>query len=82
MCTLARLVQANQVSDWFGMQHTPTFQSNLNLRLTPDEPAYLEVTVDPAAHGDAGLGPIRRTVLLKTQSEQILQLDLVAEVLP
>lgn len=82
MCTLARLVQANQVSDWFGMQHTPTVQTNVNFRLLPDEPAYLEVTVDPAAHGEGGLGPIRRSVLLKTQGEQILQLDVVAEVVP
>lgn len=82
MCTLARLVQANQVSEWYGMQHSPNLQSNLDMRLTPGEPAYLEVTVDPAAHGEAGLGPIRRSVLLRTQSEQILQLDVVAEVVP
>jgi hypothetical protein len=82
MCTLARLVQANQVSEWFGMQHSTTFQANVNMRLEPNEPAYLEVTVDPAAHGDAGLGAIRRTVLLKTVSDQMLQLDLIAEVVP
>jgi hypothetical protein len=82
MCTEARLVQANRVSDWFGMQHSVNFQTNANFRLIPDESAYLEVTVDPAAHGEAGLGPIRRAVLIKTQSEQLLQFDVVAEVVP
>jgi hypothetical protein len=53
-----------------------------NVRLSQDQPAYLEVTVDPVAHGERGLGPIQRAVLLKTASGQELRFDLAAHVTP
>ncbi len=80
MCTSARLVQAGRESAWFGMpmQGTPP---PANVRLRPGEPAYLEVRIDPAAHGEAGLGRIQREVLLRTASHQDLRFELTATVL-
>jgi hypothetical protein len=79
MCTRARLVQADQVSDWLGMSHGGIMMDP-RTQLVPDEPAFVEVSIDPAAHGDAGLGPIKRVVELKTDRGQTLQFQLVANV--
>lgn len=53
-----------------------------NMRLVEGRPAILEVTIDPAAHGDRGQGPIKRGVLLKTASGQELRFELSATVTP
>jgi hypothetical protein len=53
-----------------------------NVRLSQSQPAYLEVTVDPAAHGERGLGPIQRAVLLKTANGQELRFELAAHIMP
>lgn len=75
MCTRARLVQGAQVSEWFGMpMNGPTFPTNI--RLAGGQPAYLEVEIDPAAHDEAGLGPLMRGVVLQTASNQELQFEL------
>lgn len=79
MCTKARLVQAEKVSEWFGMSHGNT-RPKINVPLEPDRPAYLEVSVDPAAHGEAGLGPIQRGIMLKTAGGQELQFVVSATV--
>jgi hypothetical protein len=79
MCTRARLVQGEYFSEWFGMPHAT--KPLVNVALADDLPAYLEVTVDPAAHGDAGLGPIRRAVLMKTASGEEMTFSLTADVL-
>jgi len=80
MCTRARLVQAGQVSQWFGMPHAEAPAPAANFRLAADEPAWVEVSIDPAAHGDAGLGSIQRAALLQTSSGQSLEFTLAAEV--
>ena len=80
MCTRARLVQADKVSPWSGMDHAAGAPRWQPWELTPDMPAQLEVTVDPAAHGPSGLGPISRGVMLQTSGGQDLQLVLRAVV--
>jgi hypothetical protein len=80
MCTQARLVQASRTSDWFGMSHGTGPQPNVILEA--GTPAYLEVSVDPAAHGEAGLGKIHRMVWMETESGQELQFNLTAYVTP
>ncbi len=80
MCTLARLVQGATASEWYSMPMKDSSLTNTSTRLRSGEPAYVEVTIDPAAHGDAGLGPMQRSVLLQTESGQRIQLDLTAEV--
>jgi hypothetical protein len=52
----------------------------MEVALTPDVPAYVEVSIDPAAHGDAGIGPITRMVAIKTATGQELQFTLKATV--
>jgi hypothetical protein len=81
MCTQARLVQADQVSDWMGMTHGGIVLDP-RARLTAGEPAFLEVSIDPAAHGEGGLGRIKRLVDLKTERGQLLRFELVATVVP
>lgn len=80
MCTLARLVQAGSSSDWYGMPHGQP--QPIRFRLTEGEPAYLVVTVDPAAHGEAGLGPIKRGINLGTSAGQTVDFLLTATVTP
>lgn len=80
MCTRARLVQGGQVSPWFGMDMPGAPVPPANLRLAPDQPAYLEISVDPAAHGDAGLGPLRRQAMVMTASGQALEFELTGQV--
>jgi hypothetical protein len=51
-----------------------------NFKLNPNQPAYLEVSIDPAAHGEKGLGPIKRGVNMQTLGEQNLKFELTAQV--
>lgn len=80
MCTRARLVQAGKASAWFGMPMPNAPVPPANMPLAADQPAYLEVTIDPAAHGEAGLGRIRRGVVLETAGGEVVRFELVAEV--
>lgn len=79
MCTKARLVQADQVSEWFGMSHGSDAPI-VNVPLEEGQPTYLEVSIDPAAHGPNGIGPIQRGVMVQTASGQELRFVLAATV--
>lgn len=80
MCTQARLVQGGRESEWFGMPMAGAPAPQANVRLASDQPAYLEVTFDPAAHGEAGLGSVRRGVMLATNTGQQLTFNFSAQV--
>jgi hypothetical protein len=73
MCTKARVVQAKHTSDWLGMSHDEGAPKQINEVLAPHVPAFVEVSVDPAAHGEGGVGPFTRVVGLKTAAGQKLQ---------
>jgi hypothetical protein len=79
MCTSARLVQADRASNWSGMSHGSSDPQE-QFRLLPNQPAYLEARIDPAAHGEGGLGKITRMVYLKTAGGQELGFELHAEI--
>jgi hypothetical protein len=79
MCTKGRLVQADRQTDWFGMTHTGP-NTVVSFDLKGGEPAYLEATIDPAAHGLDAIGPIERGVSVKLASGQVLAFDLKANV--
>lgn len=79
MCTKARLVQADSISNWFGMTHDGPADV-ANVKLLSGQSAYLEVQIDPAAHGERGLGPIQRGVAVTSSSGQRLEFVLSAEV--
>jgi hypothetical protein len=53
-----------------------------NLKLVGGQPAYLEVRIDPAAHGEAGIGPWQRGVAVSTAGGQTLEFVLTANVTP
>jgi hypothetical protein len=61
------------------MSHDPSAPPE-QFRLLPSQPAYLEARIDPAAHGEGGLGKITRVVYLKTAGGQELEFELQAEV--
>jgi hypothetical protein len=79
MCTRARLVQADQTSEWLGMTHGGE-QAPINVTLEPNTPAYVEISIDPAAHGPAGAGPWTRMVALKTATGQEVEFTVQAMV--
>lgn len=81
MCTKARVVQGEQVSGWFGMTHGGLPQV-VSVPLKPGVPAYLEVEMDPAAHGPAGVGAVERGVIVETAGGQELQFVLAANITP
>lgn len=80
MCTRARLVQGGKISPWFGMPMPDSPVPDVDVQLKPGEGAYLEVTIDPAAHGRAGLGKIQRGINMKTEGGQKLTFSLTATV--
>jgi len=81
MCTKARLVQGGQTSDWTDFHAENASFANV-MRLQGDQPAFLEVSIDPAAHGPAGMGHITRGVMLKTADGKELDFELAANIVP
>lgn len=81
MCTTAALVKNGKASDAFGMPgHTPI--PSIDVPLTNQDGAYVEVVFDPAAHGPAGVGPIERVVTVEHSAGQPLELQFAATVTP
>jgi hypothetical protein len=61
------------------MSHTDPAQT-IRFPLRGSQPATLEVTIDPAAHGEAGLGSLERGVRVVTAGGQALEFILRAQV--
>ena len=80
MCTQARLVQADKASAWFGMPMANAAPVPANFTLREGTPAFLEVTVDPAAHGPQGIGPIRRGITLKLAGGRELNFEVIGTI--
>jgi hypothetical protein len=72
-------VQADRQTDWFGMTHTGP-ATTVSFDLKSGEPAYLEVKIDPAAHGPDAIGPIERGVSVKLVTGQVFTVDLKANI--
>ncbi|MDE3113615.1 MAG: hypothetical protein KGN00_05560 [Chloroflexota bacterium] len=68
-------MQAGKTSPWAGMGHE--IQKWSTWRLAPGA-AMLEVTIDPAAHGDDAVGPLSRGVYLMTSAGKELDFELKA----
>ena len=78
MCTKARLVQVDRVGSWastLGSDSSRAARTRLDTGA-----ARLDVQVDPAAHGEEGLGPITRGVILRTAAGQNLTFEMAAVV--
>jgi hypothetical protein len=72
-------VQADKATDWYGMP-TGAPMKEAGFSLDGEQPAYLEVTVDPAAHGERGLGPIKRAVIVRAADGEELRFEVTAHV--
>ncbi len=70
-------MQAGKTSPWAGMAHGG-LQGWNGWTFVPG-PATLEVSIDPAAHGDV-VGPLSRGVFLKTSAGKELEFTLNATV--
>lgn len=62
MCTTAQLITPSQTSRKFGMHE----KTGTVFFVQPGETVQLKVEFDPAFHGPSGIGPITRTVTMRT----------------
>jgi len=53
-----------------------------DIKLVAGQPAYLEVRIDPAAHGQGGAGPWTRGIAVTTAGGQRLEFIVTANVTP
>lgn len=72
-------MQADRQTDWFGLTHDGP-NTTVSFDLKAGVPAYLEVKIDPAAHGPDAIGPIERGVSVNLAGGQVFTVDLTANV--
>ncbi len=83
MCTTATLRTAAGESGPFGMSGMSGVPlSPVNATIAPGEEATLFVEFNPAAHGPAGTGLLRRIVYVETEGQQPLEVSFQATVTP
>ena len=82
MCTKATLIIDGEETGPFGMLAHGFAPPPIQKDLAPGASATIRAVFDPAAHGPAGVGPIARTVYVKTEDNAILKLDFKALVTP
>lgn len=78
MCTVASLITATSKKGPFGMPgHTaiPTISEVI----APNQEATIEAVFDPAAHGPAGVGKVRRIVYVEMNGNESKPLELSFE---
>lgn len=81
MCTEAFLKVGNNEAGPFGMPGHGAVKS-ANMRIQPGEKFALRAEFDPAAHGPAGVGPIKRDVYLKAGNNEKVTVNFTATVTP
>lgn len=81
MCTAATFTLGTDTFGPFGMPGHGVVPM-LNKSLAPGEEAVVDVVFDPAAHGPAGVGLIKRVVVLENDSGDPVQLKFSAVVTP
>lgn len=82
MCTTAELTAGDQKTGPFGMQGHGGSIPDINVPLQAGQTAQIEVVFDPAAHGSAGVGDIKRSVYVNTQGNPNFELTFKATVRP
>jgi hypothetical protein len=82
MCTTAELTSGSQKAGPFGMQGHGGTIPNISIPLQPGEVAKVEAVFDPAAHGSAGVGDIKRSVFVSSQGNPNFELTFSATVRP
>lgn len=81
MCTEATFSKNEEKSGPFGMPGHG-FVPPLKKIIYPEEEFEIIVEFDPAAHGPAGIGPVKREIYLETDSTTPLVLEISAIVKP
>lgn len=81
MCTTARFIKGDIQKGPFGMAGHG-YIPPVNEMLEPGEEATVKVIFDPAAHGPAGIGPIKRLVYIESDGSVIGELEISASVIP
>ncbi len=81
MCTTASLLINNKQFGPFGMIGHGMIPK-INQSIGPNEEIIAEVVFDPAAHGPAGVGQIKRTIAIENNSEKQIELQFSATVTP
>lgn len=69
MCTTATLITKEGKAGPFGMPGHATIPT-ISQAITPNEEANVEAVFDPAAHGPAGVGKVRRTIYIETDGQK------------
>lgn len=65
MCTEAELILGEETWGPFGMYGHGVIPK-INVPIPPGETLNVKAIFDPAAHGPAGIGPVKRNVMLQT----------------
>lgn len=81
MCTTAELDYQGKREGPFGMPGHG-FIPGIKMVIQPGDEAILKVTFDPAAHGPAGVGTIKRDVYLEQEGGKRLTINFSAFVTP
>lgn len=84
MCTTAEIKTSNgKTYGLFGMGGGHGGNTSANINIQPGEEFELTAEFDPMAHGPDAIGPIQRTIFIKTNAEkEPLGLSFTAEVQP
>ena len=69
MCTTATLTTKEGKAGPFGMPGHEAIQT-ISQTIAPNEEASVEAIYDPAAHGPAGTGKVRRTIYIETDAQK------------
>lgn len=81
MCTTASFIQNGKESGPYGMPGHG-FVPPLKKIVNPGEEVTIAVVFDPAAHGPAGIGEIRREIFLNSKYGRIAKFAIKANVTP
>lgn len=82
MCTTATLITKEGAAGPFGMPGHASIPT-ISQIIPPNEEASIEAIFDPAAHGPEGVGRVRRTVYIETDTQkEPLELTFEATVTP
>lgn len=81
MCTTAVLMMENRRFGPFGMPGHGSIP-RINQVINPGQEVLVEAIFNPAAHGPAGVGPIRRMLVLEEDTGQKVEMSFTANVTP
>ncbi|MBI5306545.1 DUF1573 domain-containing protein [Candidatus Wolfebacteria bacterium] len=81
MCTTASLTINNKQFGPYGMAGHGLIPK-INQPVKPNEEIIIEAVFDPAAHGPAGAGQIKRIITIENNSEKQIELQFTATVTP